>query len=548
MRKNNSEVDYRALEIDPQLQAFLRSPPAGTPECVLKLVNGVLGDDSRFLHAQLFMQAVEQSSVAISITDPKGIILYANRSFYRVTGYESEEVIGRAESTLSGNNGASSIYKTMWDQLSQQKFWTGMLLNRRKSGDLYPAEVTIVPVIDEQGLTTHFLGMHRDVTDMKYLEHKVQNHKTLIESVIDTTPVITVLLDENQKVVLCNRAYKQLAKELHVESPLSLFLARLHETLDMTLVAPPYKQWAFQGLEVNIDPGKGQAERWFSCSGNWIEEGVLDINNFFPPKRQTYLLLVANEITLQKRQQDNERVVALRALIAEQDLLDSMRETLSAAIYQLQVPLNMVAAACGIVQRRGGANSEFSPLIDVLKQALSSGQDALAKLRTSMPAAPIEALIPVNVNELLRDVLGVSTTRLLASGVVVEWRPASILPPIIAPAGRLRCMFKHLVDNAIEAMDNPGIQVRELHISTCEEMNGIRIDFTDTGSGIPPELKFKVFEPFFTTKGHKGRGGIGLALVQEVVIALGGTLSIDPDHTDGTRISVRLPCVFADRD
>jgi nitrogen fixation negative regulator NifL len=543
MASYNSEPQHRAPGIDIQLlDAFLRSPPAGTPECVLKLVNGVLGaDDSRYLPPDLFMQAVEQSSVAISITDPKGITLYANRTFYRVTGYESEEVIGHGESILSSKNMASIVYKTMWGRLSQQKPWTGVLLNRRKSGDLYLAEVTIAPMVDEHGLTTHFLGMHRDVTDVKHLEHQVQKHKVLIESVIDVTPVVTVLLDENHEVVLCNRAYKQLAKELNVENPVSLFLAQLHEVLAMALADSHRKQRVFQGLEVSIDPGNGQPQRWFSCSGNWVEEGVLDVDNVFPPKGQTYLLLVANEITLQKRQQDNERVAALRALMAEQGLLESMRETLSAAIYQLQVPLNMVAAACSIVQRRGSVNSEFSPLIDVLKQALNTGQEALAKLRTSMPAIPNEALIPVNVNELLRDVLGVSTNRLLASGVVVEWRPASILPPIIAPGGRVRGMFKHLVDNAIEAMDNPSIRLRELCISTRKEMDGIRIDITDTGSGIPPELRLKVFEPFFTTKGRNGRGGMGLALAQEAVTALGGTLSIDPDYMDGTRISVRLP-------
>ena len=541
MPKHNSEVDHRASGIDTQLNAFLRSPPAGTPECVLELVNGVLRGDSEFLHPQLFMQAVEQSSVAISITDPNGIILFANRSFYRVTGYEPEEIIGRPESILSSETTASLVYKTMWSRLSQRKPWTGVLLNKRKSGDSYLAEVTIAPMTDEHGLTTHFLGMYRDVTEMKYLEHQVQNHKALIESVIDATPVVTVLLDENRQVVLCNRAYKQLVKELSVDNPISIFLTQLHEVLGMRLVESHRKHGAFQGLEVSIRPRKGQPERWFSCSGNWVEEGVLDVDSFFPPKGRTYLLLVANEISLQKRQQDNERVAALRALMAEQKLLDSMRETLSAAIYQLQVPINLVAAACGIVQRRGSANSEFSPLIAVLKQALSSGQDALQKLRTSMPAIPSEALVPVNVNELLRDVLGVSTTRLLSSGIVVEWRPAAVLPPIIAPAGRIRGMFKHLIDNAIEAMDNPGIELRELRISTREELDGIRIDITDSGAGIPPELRFKVFEPFFTTKGRNGRGGMGLALVQEVVVALGGTISIDPDYTRGTRISVRLP-------
>lgn len=547
MPKQSTKTDFQRQGIDIELQAFLKSPPAGTPDCVLKLLGSTLDCDNRLIYPELFFEAVEQASVAISITDPKGIILYVNQSFEKTTGYDSMEVIGRNESMLGGRNKStlgiqttdSIVYKTLWGRLSQQKSWTGMLLNRRKHGELYLAEVTIAPVITEQGVTTHLLGMHRDVTKTHNLEQQLRNQKALIDSVVDATPVVTVLLDENQEVVLCNRAYRDLSTELNHNKLVSLFIAQLLDAMGMTIDEVRRKRQGFHGLEVSIDFGDRDRVRWFSCSGNWINEHASGVDTYFQFKQQIYLLLVANEVTFHKRQQNNEKVAALRALMAEQELVDSMRETVSAAIYQLQGPVNMVEAALGILQRRALVNAEISPLSDALKQALTAGHEALNTLRASMPAMLSEAFIPVNVNELLRDVLGVSTNRLLSCGVVVEWRPASVLPSVIAPAGRIRGMFKQLIDNAIEAMDYPGLAMRELRISTFEEVDAIRIDVTDTGPGIPPELRFKVFEPFFTTKSHR-RGGMGLALVQEVLNAIGGTIYIDPDYTDGSRISVRL--------
>ena len=61
--------------------------------------------------------------------------------------------------------------------------WRGRVLNRRKDGQLYLADLTISPVVSREGVTTHFLGIHRDVTELHRLERVVRNQKMLIEFV-----------------------------------------------------------------------------------------------------------------------------------------------------------------------------------------------------------------------------------------------------------------------------------------------------------------------------------------------------------------------------
>ena len=135
------------------------------------------------LPPEVYRQAVDQADLAISITDIKANILFANEAFARVTGYSAEEIIGKNESILAAEQQTPPrLYQSMWDDLAAQRPWSGKLLNRKKNGELYLAELTISPVVNSQGNTTHFLGMHRDVTELHRLERMVRNQKVLIES------------------------------------------------------------------------------------------------------------------------------------------------------------------------------------------------------------------------------------------------------------------------------------------------------------------------------------------------------------------------------
>ena len=107
------------------------------------------------LPPEAYRQAVDQADLAISITDPRANILFANETFTRVTGYTPDEIVGKNESMLSNHTTPPELYKTMWADLSAQKPWSGRLLNRRKDGELYLAELTISPVVDAAGKTTH---------------------------------------------------------------------------------------------------------------------------------------------------------------------------------------------------------------------------------------------------------------------------------------------------------------------------------------------------------------------------------------------------------
>lgn len=501
----------------------------------------VLRTNASILPSALFHHVVDQSTTAISITDTKANILYANPAFSEVTGYSIEEVIGKNESMLSDKNTPRSVYTALWATLKRCKTWCGLLVNRRKDGTRYLAEVTITPIKDDNGSVVNYLGIHKDISEFHTLQQQVLNQKALIESVVDAAPVMVVLLDQNDKVILDNHAYKKLHSSFKGLEPADILRTALKEKMGDRYDEFRRQHTAFENEEITIDQGGEHETRWFSCSGVWIETKDESVVGFFNSDKNTYLLLIAVETTSMKRQQEELRRTAMRELIIEEEWGQAMRETLAGAIYQFQKPVNLIAAASGILERRKDENHEHTALINVLNQALTSGQGALKTLRETMPPRPDDLKAPVNLNQVIRDVLSISTERLISEGVVVDWKPALVLPTLIGCEQRLQSVFKQLIDNAIEAMSSFNPSTRELMISTTADDDYITAKISDTGPGIPEELRVKVFEPFFTTKHGKKGAGMGLSSVQEIINDHAGSLIIEPDVQEGCSIRLLFP-------
>ncbi|HCQ30886.1 TPA: hypothetical protein DIU27_00690 [Candidatus Collierbacteria bacterium] len=117
-----------------------------------------------------FKQVVDGVSDHVVITDPEGVITYANRAASMITGYSLEEMIGKRPS-LWGSQMPKDFYDKFWKTIKYDKkpFW-GELTNRRKSGELYEAELHVSPILDEKGELLFFVGIERDISRMKAVE------------------------------------------------------------------------------------------------------------------------------------------------------------------------------------------------------------------------------------------------------------------------------------------------------------------------------------------------------------------------------------------
>jgi PAS domain S-box-containing protein len=131
--------------------------------------------------------AVEQSQMAVMITDPAGTIEYVNPGFERVTGYSFAEACGATPSILRSAETPITFYEAMWDSLLTEGRWAGIVRNRRKNGDLYWERASIAAVRDVHGEVVEFVKVAEDITSLvttrEQLELQLQRSSALLREV-----------------------------------------------------------------------------------------------------------------------------------------------------------------------------------------------------------------------------------------------------------------------------------------------------------------------------------------------------------------------------
>ncbi len=108
--------------------------------------------------------AVEQSPLAIMITDSKGMIEYVNPAFTLTSGYSAEEAIGQNPRFLKSPLAPPEMFKELWRTLARGEIWVGEFENVRKSGESYIERATVAPVRDADGSLVGYIALKDDIT------------------------------------------------------------------------------------------------------------------------------------------------------------------------------------------------------------------------------------------------------------------------------------------------------------------------------------------------------------------------------------------------
>ncbi len=117
--------------------------------------------------------AIESAANAIFITNKTGVIVWANPAFEVLTGHPVEEVLGSNPRILKSGEQDEDFYRDLWRTLLKGEVWHGRVTNRHRSGGLYTAEQTITPILDDDGVVTHFVAIHEDITARLASEERI---------------------------------------------------------------------------------------------------------------------------------------------------------------------------------------------------------------------------------------------------------------------------------------------------------------------------------------------------------------------------------------
>jgi len=158
-------------------------------------------------------------------------------------------------------------------------------------------------------------------------------------------------------------------------------------------------------------------------------------------------------------------------------------------------------------------------------------------------------LSPLDLNGLLRKLCDAMSPALDKRGIKMVFDLEEKVPLIAGSADRLQQLFLNLINNSLDAMPEGGeLTVRT---GTAGSKNGksnqVVVDFADTGLGMTPEIMSRIFDPLYTTKARGHGTGLGLVIVNQVVVEHGGTVEVESEPGRGTRFRLVFSAIQNDR-
>ena len=146
--------------------------------------------------------ALENSPLAVVVTDAQGAIEWVNPEFERNTGYSLSEVRGRKPSLLASGKTPMQTFSEMWSAVMTGRSWKGHFINRRKDGTEYHEDATLSPVLDARGVCVGMVGLHQEVSQRMREQEKLQRSerrlKELLEqqnAIFDNAPPVLLSCD-----------------------------------------------------------------------------------------------------------------------------------------------------------------------------------------------------------------------------------------------------------------------------------------------------------------------------------------------------------------
>lgn len=117
----------------------------------------------------------EKMKDGVLITDSNQHIITINSSFGKISGYKLEEIKGKTPNMLSSGWHDDDFYKNLWNDINKNNQWSGEIIDRKKSGELYTAEMNMIALRNKEGILTNYISIINDISEKKQQEELIHN-------------------------------------------------------------------------------------------------------------------------------------------------------------------------------------------------------------------------------------------------------------------------------------------------------------------------------------------------------------------------------------
>ena len=491
-------------------------------------------DDQKF--------ALDQHAI-VSIADRNGIITYANDHFCQISGYSRDELLGQTHALLHSAHHPADFYAEILNTTQAGRVWHGEICNRKRSGELYWVDATIVPLRGEEGQTQQTISIRTDVTDRKLIEEQLAAQRSFFERISETLGEGLVVQDEQGHCIYMNTEAERL-----LAWPRADFLGvNVHDATHAPCADGAASEEAGCPICDNVrqhGEAHGDDQELMRRDGTRFPAQLVAKRIHAVDGGADGTVVAFQDISARKQAEAaivQAKDAAERANRVKSDFLANMS-------HEIRTPMNGIIGMTELTLDTA-LSDEQREYLELVK---TSADSLLQILNDILDFSKIEAghldveQIEFSLDQLMRETMKSLAVRAHQKGLELLLYVDPDLPDhLISDPGRLRQVIVNLVGNAIKFTETG-----EVEVSALREQAGagepVRVSFRvrDTGIGIARDKLQAVFESFSqadtSTTRHYGGTGLGLTISAQLVALMGGTISVDSELGQGSRFHFTL--------
>jgi two-component system, NtrC family, sensor kinase len=538
---------------------------------------------------------VEQASDGFMLTDEYGRIIEWNRSMEQITGYARADTLGQwiwdVQQQLTADDWKEheEYRRLLTTQHAVYQAGAADILNQlveivfqHRDGSRRIVQQAVFPIVTEQG--RNWLGSSvRDLTRQRQIaEDLAQRARELVAlgnasraltSSLELKQVLAAIIREIQDLLKADRAAvllrdatsddlvfaaaagenseKLIGTRLAINHGIAGWVARERQS---ALVQEAYQDPRFWGSadsrtgyltrSVVAVPIKYRGAVWGVIEAINKREGVFSERDreMLEALAGSAAIALENARLYQAEREQTHRLKESQARLIHSEKMSALGRLAASLTHEINNPLQVLRSGLTLIQAEINEGATPEGVLDdlqIIDREVKRISDLMLRLREFSRPVQLDTS-PTDLHALLDTILNLTGKQMQRHHIQIKRHWDQAVPVIIASPDQLTQVFMNLVLNAIDVMPGGG----ELTISTSADRSRadfpiIRIQVSDTGLGIPPEVLPRIFEPFFTTK--EDGTGLGLAISFEIVKSLGGEITVASQPGTGTTFTVVLP-------
>jgi two-component system sensor histidine kinase/response regulator len=383
--------------------------------------------------------------------------------------------------------------------------------------------------------------LQKEVGERRQAEKALKERTTFLDSLIKTTPIGIVAIDNNDAVQMCNPAFERLFRYRHKEicgKP----LFKLLTSPDIDPEVQRNRQRLVRGKITHVVTRRKRSD------GNLVDVEAYSVPLVIEGKL-TGAVLLYQDITERKRAEE----ALLRAKEAAESANRAKSDFLANMSHEIRTPMNGIIGMTELAldTRLSGEQREY------LSMVKSSADSLLTLINDILDFSKIEAgkleveQIDFPFEQTLGETVKVLAMRAQQKGLELAWRMAPGIPERLkGDPNRLRQVLVNLVGNAVKFTERGEIAVEVDKESEDDSGMILHFQVRDTGIGIATEKQSMIFEAFTQADSSASRKyggtGLGLTITTRLVNLMGGRIWIDSEPSKGSTFHFTIRFRFAD--